>query len=381
MAEGPAWARWNPAAARRPWTVGIEEEVILLDASTGSMVNRIDEVLAILPASVASRASAETHASVVELETAAHGTVAGAVADVERVRRALVDAMGERLGLRAAAAGMHPFAQGPDVQLPSDPRRRAIGSTMRALAYREPTMALHVHVAIPDGETAVRVLDSLRDDLPVLLALAANSPYSCGRDSGFASMRTPTFSMFPRVGIPRRFGRYGSYVRAVDLLLRAGAVPSPGFLWWDARLQPGLGTLEVRIMDAQSSVSDVAALAAVVQCLVRRHAGAGRTSATEPEALDENRFLAARDGMRARLIDGATGRRRAVGDALSELLDACRPFAPALGCTAELAAASALATEPGEARQRRLAARHGLAALPARLSAEFLPADPAAVAA
>jgi carboxylate-amine ligase len=361
-------------AARRPWTVGVEEEVMLLDGRTSSLANRIDDVLAVLPAPVASCASAETHACVVELKTAPHATVAGAADQLGRLRCALDQAVRDALGLQAAVAGMHPLALGSEVALTSDPRRREIEATMRALAHREPTMALHVHVAVPDGATAVRALDGLRDDLPLLLGLSANSPFWRGRDSGFASMRTPMFSMFPRVGIPRPFGRYTRYVRAVDLMLRSGAVPDPGFLWWDARLQPRLGTLEVRVMDAQSTVADVAALTAIVQCLVRRHAEADRASASEPEALDENRFLAARDGMRAEIIDALTGRRRPLSDALAALLEGCRPFAASLGCTAELATATALAADPGDARQRRLAARHGLDALPARLSADFRPA-------
>jgi carboxylate-amine ligase len=249
---------------------------------------------------------------------------------------------------------------------------------MRALAYREPTMALHVHVAVPDADTAVHALDGLRSDLPVVLALSANSPFWRGSDSGFASIRTPLFSMFPRVGIPRRFAGYASYVGVLDRMLRSGAIPEPGFVWWDARLQPRLGTVEVRIADAQSRVGDVAAIAAVVHCLVRRHAERGRPRLAEPEVLAENRFLAARDGMRAELIDGRKAR-RPVDDRLAELLDACRPVAGALGCGAELAAAAALAADPGDVRQRRLAARDGLAALPARLGDEFAAVGPAVV--
>jgi carboxylate-amine ligase len=377
----PRWATWNVDPDLEPWTVGVEEEVMLLEPDTWSVANRIDDVLAVLPAPLASRVSAETHACVVELKTAAHATVADAAAELDGLRQALDDAVRRPLGLRAAVAGMHPLARGSDVALTADPRRREIAATMRALAHREPTMALHVHVAVPDGDAAARALDGLRDDLPLLLALAANSPFWRGRDSGFASMRTPIFSMFPRVGIPRRFGRYASYVRAVDLMLSSGAVPEPGFLWWDARLQPRLGTLEVRLTDAQARVPDVAAVVAVVQCLVRRHADAGAASATEPELLGENRFLAARDGMRAQLIDAVTGRRRPAADALAALLEDCRPFAATLGCTAELAMAAELAADPGDTRQRRLVARHGLAALPARLSAEFAPASRAVVAA
>ena len=380
-ADLPAWARWNPAAADRPWTVGVEEEVMLLDARTWSMTSRIDEVRAVLAAPVAASASAETHASVLELKTAPHATVAGAMAELALLRHGVDSALRDELGLRAAVAGMHPLALASDIAVASGSRQREIAATMRVLARREPTMALHVHVAVPDAESAVRALDGLRDELPVLLALSSNSPFWRGRDSGFASMRTPIFSTFPRVGIPRHFGRYASYVRAVDIMLRSRAVPDPGYLWWDARLQPLLGTVEVRIMDAQTSVANVAALTALVQCLVRRHAELGRAGVTEPVVLDENRFLAARDGMRAELIDDVSGSRRPVGDTLAALLDACRPFAAALGCRAELSAANALAADPGEVRQRRVAARDGLASLPAYLSAAFAPAHRRMIAA
>jgi glutamate---cysteine ligase / carboxylate-amine ligase len=220
----------------------------------------------------------------------------------------------------------------------------------------------------------VRALDGLRADLPVLLALSANSPYWRATDSGFASIRTPVFAMFPRVGIPRPFGTYACYVRVVDTMLRSGAIPDPSYLWWDARLQPRLGTVEVRVMDAASRVEDVATLAALVQCLVRRHAESRPARAPEAEVLAENRFLAARDGMRAELIDGFTLGRRPARALLAEMIGACRPFAAALGCAAELGAATALAADPGDVRQRRIGAREGLGDVPARLSADFAPA-------
>jgi carboxylate-amine ligase len=155
-------------------------------------------------------------------------------------------------------------------------------------------------------------------------------------------------------------------------MLLSAAVPEPGFLWWDARLRPRLGTVEVRIMDAQSRVTDAAALTAVVQCLVRRHAHAEQSSDTGPEVLAENRFLAARDGMHAQLIDDRARARRPARDALSEVLDDCRAIAARLGCSAELAQAEALARDHGAARQRRLVRRAGLAALSSWLGAEFL---------
>jgi len=325
---------------------------MLLDPVTWSVANRIDDVLEALPANVRRHASAETHACVIELRTDPHPTVRGAAAELASLRASLAETLQETLGLRAAVAGTHPLVTGEQVAVSNGDRYRQVSSSMRALTHREPTMALHVHVAVPDAETAIRVLDGLRGDLPLLLALSGNSPYWRGEDSGFASIRTPIFSMFPRVGIPRRFGSYAEYVAAVDPLLGSEAIPEPGFLWWDARLRPHLGTVEVRIMDAQTRVADTAALAAL-----------------------------ARDGMRAQIIDARTRRKRSIRGALTELLGHCESIAPSLGCSAELAAASALAADPGAARQRRLAADHGIPALPETLETQFTVMDTARVAA
>jgi len=346
--------------------------VVLLDARTWSIANRVEDVQSALPAALAARTSPETHACVLELKTAAHATVPSLAAELARTRAMLDGILRNRLGLRAAAAGTHPLALRSEVALASGVRYQKIDETMRALAHREPTMALHVHVAVPDGPTAVRALDGLRGDLPALLSLSANSPFWRGTDSGFASIRTPVFAMFPRVGIPRRFGSYRAYVRLVDAMVRSGAIPDPGFLWWDVRLQPRLGTVEVRIMDAQSRVADVAALAALVQCLVRRHADRPASAVATPETLAENRFLAARDGMSAWFIDGSSRSRRPAADALAEMLELCRPAADALGCAAELSAAAVLTDDAPYGRQRLVAARDGIEAVPADLAGEFV---------
>jgi carboxylate-amine ligase len=366
---------WSPAAAERPWTVGIEEEVLLLDPRDWSAVDAIDDVLATLAPDVA----AETHACVAELRTAPHASAGAAAADLGRLRAALEGALRDPRGLRAAAAGTHPLLVGGAVVTSSAERYREVEATMRALAHREPTLAQHVHVAVPTAHAAVRALDGLRSALPLLLALSANSPFWRGADSGFASIRTPIFAMFPRTGIARHFGHYGQYVRTVEQLLDCGLIPDPGFLWWDARLQPRLGTVEVRIMDAQSRLVDAAALAAVVQCLVRRCAHREDHCSALPEVLAENRFVAARDGMDAVIADARTLKPRPMRDAVADLLDECEPFADELGCRAELAAAAALAADPGAARQRRHAAEHGLEAVLPWLAGEFTGARVTAV--
>ena len=330
---------------------------MLLDPNDWSLAFRIGEVLAALPRAIGRRATQETHGSALELSSRPCATIAGAVAELAELRAGLAAAL-LPLGLRAAACGTHPFARWREIEVSPGARYRAIYESMRELARREPTFALHVHVAVPDGEAALRALDGLRVRIPLLLALAANSPFWQGRDTGLASARVPIFGTFPRVGIPRRFASYAEYVEAVDVLLRCDAIPEPTFIWWDVRLQPSLGTIEMRIMDAQTRVRDNAALAALVQCAVRLAATGGRVDealAARPEVLDENRFIATRDGMRAQFLDPARSGRRSAHDLLDELLSDCAPHAAALGCEEELAEAEQLAAEPGDQRQRVLA--------------------------
>ncbi len=348
---------------------------MLLEPQGWMPVNRVDDVLASLAPDVRARASAETHACALELASRPHADVGAATTDLAHLRRALSSAL-EGLGLCAAVAGTHASVVWSDVEASSGPRYQRIRAAMRGLVRREPTFALHVHVAVPDGEAAVHALDGLRRDLPLLLALSANSPYWQGRDTGLASARTPIFSMFPRVGIPRAFGTYGAYVGAIDALVSSGAVPDPSFLWWDARLRPHLATVEVRIMDAQTRVAQTAALAALVQCLVRLHAQAAvHGEAPTPEALAENRFLAARDGVGARLVAPGRPRMEPAIVRLGELLEACRPVAAALGCAAELESVAVLAEHPGHARQRSIGQHRGLPGLTAALAADFAAGD------
>jgi carboxylate-amine ligase len=382
----PDWARWR--APPRAWTLGIEEEVMLLEPATMALASRSDDVLPALSPVVAERAGAETHGSALELATRPHATAAEAAAELASLRAELARDL-ERMGLAAAGAGTHPFALWQETEISHGARYQKIYGSMRELARREPTFALHVHVAVPDAERAMRAMNAVRPHLPVLLALSANSPFWQGRLTGLASARIPVFGAFPRVGIPRAYAGYADWAEAIDVLLRCEAFPEPTFLWWDIRLQPRLGTLEVRVMDAQTRVGDTAALAALVQCLVRLEATEGHAPGAlvhAPEVLEENRFLAARDGMGARLIDAAGECRRPVGEVLDELLEACAPHAAALGCTAELGLVPALAAAPGAARQRELAGvaqgepvGPGLSDLVRALHEEFASPQPAGV--
>jgi len=253
-------------------------------------------------------------------------------------------------------AGTHPFAIWQEIAVSGGERFQFVYGSMRELARREPTFALHVHVGVPDPETAIRVNDRMRVHLPLLLALSANSPFWQGRDSGLASARTPLFKAFSRVGVPPAFGSYETYAETVDLLIRTEAVPECTFLWWDVRPQPALGTVEIRVMDAQTRCSDTASLVALVQCLVKLEAEegyAGEKAIGAQEVIAENRFLAARDGVAAELVDVELERRVPVPEVLADLLAACRPHAQELGCEEELASVTDLVDDPPARRQIR----------------------------
>jgi carboxylate-amine ligase len=229
-----------------------------------------------------------------------------------------------------------------------------------------------VHVAIPDGDAAIRALDGLRLQIPLLLALAANSPFWRGRYTGLASTRTALRATATSAGLPRAFGSYLTYALAIDGLLQAGAIPSPSSVEWDARLRPDLGTVEVRVMDSQTRVADIAGPAALVQCLARLHAESDRDRYDAiPELLLENRSAATRRGIRARLIDPAGHFTQPAVEELSMVIDACAPVARELGCSRELAGARVNTTDPGHARQRSVTAAFGLAGLVHELIREF----------
>jgi carboxylate-amine ligase len=371
----PAWADWAGPHEDGPYTVGIEEEVMLLDQLTWALAHRIDSVLPRLPHGRTTSFTAETHGSALEIQTGVHGKISDAMAELGALRGELEETL-RPLSMRAASAGTHPFAVWQEIVVSAGERYQFVYGSMRELARREPTFGLHVHVGVPDAEGAIHAANRLRTEIPLLLALSVNSPFWQGRDTGLASARTPLFQAFPRVGVPRAFASYEEYVESVDVLIRSGAVPESTFLWWDVRPQPRFGTVEIRIMDAQTTLADTAGLAALVQSLVRFEVEEGSQTydcGIPPEVLNENRFLAARDGMDAELIQPDLNERIPAKALLEDLLVSCRPHAEALGCLEELESVGRLADRTGARRQLELS--RSLGSLPrvvAVLADDFL---------
>jgi glutamate---cysteine ligase / carboxylate-amine ligase len=376
-----AWSAWQGGSTADQLTIGIEEEFMLLDRRDWSLAFRSDEVIADLPPELRDRVTPETHAAVLEVTTGVHRTVSDAAAELAELRRDMARALAGH-GLRAAVAGMHPSAVRSDTVLSSHPRYRHIGESMRVLARREPTLATHIHVGVARPRAAVALLNRMRAHLPLLLALSANSPFWQGRPTGFASTRTTLFDAFPRSGVPRAFRGYGDWAGTVDALLRSGAIADPSLLWWDARLQPRHGTVEIRIMDGQTTVEDVAAVAALVQSLARyelERLDGPDEAPPATELIEESRFLAARDGMEALLIDVDSGRRIPAIDQLERILAACHRHARRLGCERELAALRPLVANGGASRQLVHARHCDLRRVAAGLARAYSPGLPMAV--
>ena len=300
----------------------------------------------------------------IELVTGIHSDVAGVVRELAALRGRL-DRELRAMGLVAASLGTYPLAYSGETRVSGAARYELVGKSMRMLARREPTMALHIHIGIPDPEDAIRVLNGLRRAVPILLALSANSPYSKGHDTGFASARTVIFQGFPRTGTARRFADYEDYVRTVDALISSGALPDPSFLWWDVRLQPTLGTVEIRVMDAQTTVADTGALIALVRALASLELEGESADTPSPEVLAENRFLAARDGLEARLIDPEHCSLVPVKALLDAELDRCHAYADPISAL-ELERVRRLTAANGADRQRQCALKYGLIELVSR---------------
>jgi len=351
---GP-WTTAIPAVnfgAAADFAIGIEEELILVDPVTHALDHSAIDVLRRLSVPPAEgEALPEAFAALIELTSPVSANAADAAASLAVLRGHL-----HAVGATTIGAGLHPDGAFGDVfHYPSE-RYRLIGAEMRGLMRRTPTAALHVHVGMPDSEAAIRAYNGLRAHLPLFQALAANSPFWHGRDSGLASARAQVFRALPRSEIPAAFASFDEYVEAVEALAAAGDLPDYTFLWWDIRLHPVLGTVEVRSMDSQSSLPDVAGLAALVHALARR-AAEEHGPWEHRDALMESSFRAARDGLDATLWhDGAL---RPVPEIARAAVQLALPYARELGSDGALEEIERLLVDGNGASRRRAAFARG----------------------
>jgi carboxylate-amine ligase len=350
---------------RPAFGLGVEEELILVDPATHALSHTSDGVLARMDVPESDGyAHPDTYSALVELASPPVRDAGEGVAALSALRARVREAGGTPIG-----AGIHPDGAFGDVEHVDEPRYHRIVEQLQGLIRRTPTCALHVHVGMPDETTAIRAFNGLREHLPLLQALAANSPFWHGRDSGLATARAQLFRGYPRAEIPRAFASFDDYAQTVQGVVDAGGLPDYTFLWWDIRPHPRLGTVEVRAMDSQSALWSAAALAALVHGLARAAAEDRRGEWVAREVLMEASFTAARDGLRARLpLDGAL---RPVPDLARAALERARPHVEELGGAEALDGVERILAEGnGADRQRAAHARGGMAALLELLVAE-----------
>ncbi|HEV7134581.1 MAG TPA: carboxylate-amine ligase [Gaiellaceae bacterium] len=325
------------------YTLGVEEEYMLLDSETFDLVQHVDTVLAAVQGhELEQRINSELMQSVLEIATPVCHTAADVREQLVQLRSYVCGVAGDQ-GLRVGSAGTHPFSLFERQRITAKDRYRALVDQMQYIARRELIFGLHVHVAVDDPEKAIQVVNGLIAHLAELVALSASSPFWRGEPTGLASSRHMVFAAFPRSGPPPRFRDYADYAEVVGQLERTGCIADYTHIWWDIRLHPRLGTIEIRICDAVTQLDDVVAITAYCQALVKHYSerfDAGEEIPSFHRILTtENKWLAARYGIEAPVMDLVTGRRNrlAVAHGIRRTLKLLEPHARELGSEAELA--------------------------------------------
>jgi glutamate---cysteine ligase / carboxylate-amine ligase len=324
------------------YTLGVEEEYMLLDNESFDLVQHVDTVLsAAQNGELTDRIGPELMQSVVEISTPVCKGVAEVDAELRKLRGLVSGIAGER-GMRVGSAGTHPFSLFERQRITARDRYRNLVDQLQYVARRELIFGLHIHVAVDDPEKAIKVTSALLLHLPDFLALSANSPFWRGEATGLASSRQMVFAAFPRSGPPPRFRDYADYAEVVGQLEKTGCIADYTHIWWDIRLHPRFGTIEVRVMDAVTRVEETVALTAYVQALVKHYAERFDSGAELPSfhriLISENKWLGARYGLEAPVMDLATGRRNRVPVAqlIRRTLRDIEPHARELGAEREL---------------------------------------------
>src|SRR2546429_3245604 len=249
------------------YTLGVEEEYMLLDGETFDLVQHIDTVLAAVAGhELETVINSELMQSVLEIATPVCHTPAEVADQLLRIR-GYVCGVARDQGLRVGSAGTHPFSLFERQRITARDRYCALIDQMQYVARRELIFGLHIHVAVDDPEKAIQVVNGLLAHISSLLALSASSPFWRGEATGLSSSRQIVFAAFPRSGPPPRFKDYADYAEVVGQLEKTGCIADYTHIWWDIRLHPRLGTVEIRVCDAVTRVEDAVALAAFCQAL------------------------------------------------------------------------------------------------------------------
>lgn len=344
------------------FTLGVEEEFQMVDKATGQLASRIHPVLAKGTPLLGDHIKGEMLQSAVEIITGVCSNIQALRLHLQSLRTSLAHIVDEE-GLALISSGTHPLAHWKDQIRTDNPRYAELEEEYQDVGRSILIFGLHVHVGLESHEQAIPLMNQLRTWLPHLLALSANSPFWCGRNSGMRSYRSIVWKRFPRSGIPQLFHSTAEYDRYIEDLIRTGCIDNAKRIWWDIRPHPFFNTIEFRICDMPASFEDTIALAAVVQALVAKlswllernlHTGSFST-----HYIDENKWRAARYGLDAELVNFAGYRCLPMRDAIHEMLDFVDDTLDDLGSRREINYLRALLEDPrGTGADRQLAVYH-----------------------
>lgn len=330
----------QPGSEADAFTVGLEEEMFVVDATSMDCVERLpDAFVRDVELALGGSVKREIIASMLEIVTRSHTSLAAA-GDELRALRAEVGAVASRHGLAVLASGTHPFADWRRQTFTPSPRYQDVAHSLGQVSRRIHVCGLHVHVALPDLAQRVCVMNRAQQFLPLLLALSTSSPFWLGAATGLKSYRSAANDESPRTGFPVRFNDSAEFERFVEKMRGAGFIPDQSFLWWASRPSLRYPTLELRIADACTNWRDAIAIAAVYRCLVHALTSDPALGAAWEEhhylVNEENRWQAIRYGLGGNMLDAAAGSTRSIPQQVRDLVELLRPSARALGATAEL---------------------------------------------
>jgi glutamate---cysteine ligase / carboxylate-amine ligase len=328
------------SAKEHTFTLGIEEEFAIIDPETRELRSHIQEILEGGKITLKEQIKPEMHQSVVELGTEICDSIGCARDHVIELRTKLAE-LAARSGLKIASMGTHPFSHWRDQLITEGERYQEILKDMQSLARANLIFGLHVHVGIPNRETAIHVMNQARYFLPHIYALSVNSPFWVGQNTGLKGYRLKVFERFPRTGIPDSFESLSEYEDYCKLLVKTGCIDNAKKIWWDIRLHPFFDTLEVRVCDAQSRLDDTLAIAALIQAVISKLHKLLHQNITfriyRRRLLDENRWRAARYGIDGKLIDFGKEAEVDERNLLNELLEFVSTEVKELGSEREMA--------------------------------------------
>lgn len=326
---------------RQPsFTVGIEEEYLLVDKQTRNLVTKLPEsLMEEATEACGEQVSPEFLESQIEIGTRVCTNISDARSELARLRRSIIE-VADKYDLAPIAASTHPFANWSEQRHTAKERYNSLANEMQDSARRMLICGMHVHVGVEDDAQRIDLMNQLTYFLPHLLALSTSSPFWRGKDTGLKSYRMTVFGGLPRTGLPERFYSFGEYQRHVDVLIQAGLIEDTTKIWWDLRPSGRYPTLETRIMDVCTRVEDSVCLAAMVVCLLSMlHRLRRRNQRWRDYAhmlVYENRWRAIRYGSGGGMLDLARGEIRPYADLLEEILELIREDAEAMGCVAEV---------------------------------------------